>query len=65
MLINKLLILSSILDISTRLLKTRNVLFRVIKPLLFLANIEALYNYSVYIVKHIKKHVFNRNKRAF
>jgi hypothetical protein len=46
MLINKLLVLPSILDISIRLLKTRNVLFRVIRPLLFLANAEALYDYS-------------------
>jgi hypothetical protein len=46
MLINKLLVLSSILDISTGLLKTRNALFRVIRPLLFLANVEALYDYS-------------------
>jgi hypothetical protein len=46
MLINRLLVLSSVLDISTGLLKTGNVLFRVIRPLLFLANAEALYDYS-------------------
>jgi hypothetical protein len=65
MLNNKLLILSSVLDISTRLLKTRNALFRVIRPLLFLANAEALYDYSMQVVRHIKRHVFNKDKRAF
>jgi hypothetical protein len=64
-LINKQHVLSFILSIKIRLLRTGNVLFRVIKPLLFLVNTEALYGYSEIVVRPIIKPVSKINKKAF
>jgi hypothetical protein len=64
MLINKLLILTFVLSISTGLLKTGNALFRAMRPLLFLANIEALFDYDAQAARHTKKPVFDRDGRA-
>jgi hypothetical protein len=41
------------------------VLFRVIKPLLFLVNAETLYGYSKIVVRPIIKPVSKINRKAF
>jgi hypothetical protein len=58
-------VLSFILSIKIRLLRTRNALFRVIKSLLFLVKAETLYGYSKIVVRPIIKPVFKINKKAF
>jgi hypothetical protein len=57
--------LSFILNIKIRLLRTRNALFRIIKPLLFLVNTETLYSYSKIVVRPIIKPVFKINRKTF
>jgi hypothetical protein len=41
------------------------MLYRVINPLLFLVNIETLYNYSKTVVRSIIKSIFKINRKAF
>ena len=52
------------LSISTRLLKTGNALFRVMRPLLFLINAEALYEFGGPVIRRIKKAAFREDKKA-
>jgi hypothetical protein len=56
--------LSFALNIKNRLLRTGNALFRVIKPLLFLASAEVLYDYSETVERLIIKPVFKIDRKA-
>jgi hypothetical protein len=62
--INKQYILPFILNIKNGLLRIKNALFRVIKPLLFLASAEMLYDYSKTVERLITKPVFKINRKA-
>jgi hypothetical protein len=52
------------LNIKNRLLRTENALFRVIKPLSFLASAEVLYDYSKTVERLMTKPVFKINGKA-
>ena len=62
--INELPVWSFILSIKIRLLKTKNALFRVIRPLLSLVNAEALYDFDGPVTRPMRKPAFREDKKA-
>ena len=55
--------LSSILNIKIRLLRIENTLFEIIRPLLFLINVERLYVYNDSLTKRTIEQLFEIDKR--